>query len=99
MKILLNLFFEKFTGKIFQTPPVKSAVKRELRARTIYYSDIYEIDGRDVLFRIGCESGTYVCTYCHNIGEALGCGAHMAELRRTMVGPLNEHTNLITYKI
>ncbi|MDD3408200.1 RNA-guided pseudouridylation complex pseudouridine synthase subunit Cbf5 [Methanobrevibacter acididurans] len=92
----IKSIFEKFTGKIFQTPPVKSAVKRELRARTIYYSDIYEIDGRDVLFRIGCESGTYVRTYCHNIGEALGCGAHMAELRRTMVGPLNEHTNLIT---
>jgi H/ACA ribonucleoprotein complex subunit 4 len=88
--------FEKFTGKIFQTPPVKSAVKRELRARNIYYSNILEIEGRDVLFKIGCESGTYVRTYCHSIGEALGCGAHMAELRRTKVGPFNEHTNLVT---
>ena len=62
--------FDEFTGKIYQTPPVKSAVKRELRVRNIYYSTIYEIDGKDVLFRIGCEAGTYVRTYCHDIGEA-----------------------------
>ena len=82
--------FDEFTGKIYQTPPVKSAVKRELRVRNIYYSTIYEIEGKDVLFRIGCEAGTYVRTYCHDIGEALGCGAHMAELRRTKVGPFDE---------
>ena len=88
--------FEEFTGKIFQLPPVKSAVKRELRTRNIYYSTIYEIKGRDVLFRIGCEAGTYVRTYCHNIGEALGVGAHMAELRRTQVGSFREKNNLVT---
>ena len=88
--------FEEFTGKIYQLPPVKSAVKRELRARNIYYSTIYEIDGRDVLFGIGCEAGTYVRTYCHNIGEALGVGAHMAELRRTQVGSFTEKNNLVT---
>ena len=92
----IHEIFKKFTGKIFQIPPVKSAVKRELRARNIYYSTIYEINERDVLFRIGCESGTYVRTYCHHIGEALGCGAHMAELRRTMVGPFTESNNLVT---
>lgn len=88
--------FEEFTGKIFQLPPVKSAVKRELRTRNVYYSTIYEIKGRDVLFRIGCEAGTYVRTYCHNIGEALGVGAHMAELRRTQVGSFRERENLVT---
>ncbi|MEE1133581.1 MAG: RNA-guided pseudouridylation complex pseudouridine synthase subunit Cbf5 [Methanobrevibacter sp.] len=88
--------FDEFTGKIYQTPPVKSAVKRELRVRNIYYSTIYEIEGKDVLFRIGCEAGTYVRTYCHNIGEALGVGAHMAELRRTQVGSFNEKNNLVT---
>ncbi len=88
--------FNEFTGKIFQLPPVKSAVKRELRTRNIYYSNICEIKGRDVLFRIGCESGTYVRTYCHNIGEALGVGAHMAELRRTQVGSFKENDNLVT---
>lgn len=85
--------FDEFTGKIYQIPPVKSAVKRELRVRNIYYSTIYEINERDVLFRIGCEAGTYVRTYCHDIGEAIGCGAHMAELRRTQVGPFNERND------
>ena len=85
--------FDEFTGKIYQTPPVKSAVKRELRVRNIYYSSIYEIKGKDVLFRIGCEAGTYIRTFCHDVGEALGCGAHMAELRRTQAGPFNERND------
>ena len=85
--------FDQFTGKIYQTPPVKSAVKRELRVRTIYYATIYEIKGKDVLFRVGCEAVTYIRTLCHDIGEALGCGAHMAELRRTRAGPFNERND------
>ena len=88
--------FTEFTGKIYQNPPVKSAVKKELRVRNIYYSTIYEIEGRDVLFKIGCEAGTYVRTYCHNIGEVLKVGSHMAELRRTQVGSFNEKNNLTT---
>lgn len=86
---------QEFQGKIFQTPPLKSAVKRELRVRKIYYVDILEIDGQDVLFKIGCEGGTYIRKYCHDVGEALGTGAHMAELRRTRSGPFTED-NLVT---
>lgn len=86
--------FQEFQGKIYQTPPLKSAVKRDLRVRNIYYADILEIDGKNVLFRIGCESGTYIRKYCHDIGEALGFGAHMAELRRTGVGPFREDETL-----
>lgn len=86
---------DEFQGKIFQTPPLKSAVKRELRVRNVYYVDILEIDGRDVLFKIGCEGGTYIRKYCHDVGEALGTGAHMAELRRTRSGPFTED-DLIT---
>lgn len=86
---------KEFQGKIFQTPPLKSAVKRELRVRKIYYVNILEIDGQDVLFKIRCEGGTYIRKYCHDIGEALGIGAHMAELRRTRSGPFTED-NLIT---
>jgi len=92
----IKSIFNEFQGKIYQTPPVKSAVKRELRVRTIYHADILEIDGRDVLFKIACEAGTYVRTYCHDIGEALGTGAHMAELRRTQVSSFTEEDNLIT---
>ncbi|KZX10750.1 RNA-guided pseudouridylation complex pseudouridine synthase subunit Cbf5 [Methanobrevibacter filiformis] len=93
---IVRTIFKKFHGKIFQIPPLNSAVKRNLRVRTIYYATIYEIIGRDVLFRIGCEAGTYVRTFCRDIGEAIGCGAHMAELRRTKVGSFTEKTDLIT---
>lgn len=86
----------EFQGKIFQTPPLKSAVKRELRVRQIYYVHILEIQEKEVLFIIGCEAGTYIRKYCHDIGEALGTGAHMAELRRTKVGPFQEDESLTT---
>ncbi|MBD3186662.1 RNA-guided pseudouridylation complex pseudouridine synthase subunit Cbf5 [Candidatus Bathyarchaeota archaeon] len=85
-----------FTGKIFQRPPVRSAVKRTLRVREIYYSQIEEIDGNRVLFRVGCEAGTYIRKLCYDIGEVLGCGGHMDELRRTRSGPLSERDELVT---
>jgi len=86
----------EFVGKIMQMPPIKSAVKRKLRERQIYYFDIIEIDSQDVLFKVGCQAGTYIRKLVHDIGQKLGCGAHMAELRRTKAGPFNESTNLVT---
>ncbi|BAI62320.1 probable tRNA pseudouridine synthase B [Methanocella paludicola SANAE] len=86
----------EFTGVIYQRPPLVSAVKRQLRKRTIYYIEFMEMDGRDVLFRVGCEAGTYIRKLCHDIGEALGVGAHMYELRRTKSGPFKEDETLIT---
>lgn len=85
-----------FVGRIKQLPPIKSAVKRQERFRKIYYLDILEVNGRDILFRVGCQAGTYIRKLCHDIGVRLGCGAHMAELRRTKAGPFNEQTSLIT---
>ncbi len=81
-----------FIGKIEQMPPLKSSVKRQLRTRTIYYFDILEIDGKDVLFKVGTEAGTYIRKLIHDIGKKLGIGAHMAELRRTKAGPFDEST-------
>jgi H/ACA ribonucleoprotein complex subunit 4 len=81
-----------FIGIIDQLPPVRSAVKRQMRKRAIYYIDIIEIKGRFVLFKVGCQAGTYIRKLCTDIGKALGCGAHMAELRRTMAGPFDEST-------
>ncbi len=80
----------EFVGKIYQRPPLRSSVKRQLRVRTIYYIDINEIKGRLVLFRVGCQAGTYIRKLCFDIGEAIGVGAHMRELRRTRVGPFRE---------
>lgn len=89
--------FNEFSGKIYQMPPVKSAVKRQLRVRSIYEVEILEIENnQDVLFRVKCQSGTYIRKYCHDIGEVLGCGAHMAELRRTISGTFTEDDSLVT---
>jgi H/ACA ribonucleoprotein complex subunit 4 len=79
-----------FIGEIVQLPPVRSAVKRVKRKRSIYYLDIIQIKGKDVLFCVGCQSGTYVRTLCVNIGKKLKTGAHLAQLRRTRVGQLKE---------
>lgn len=84
-----------FVGKLKQLPPLKSAVKREWRFREIYYLNILEVDGRDVLFRVGCQAGTYIRKLCFDIGEALGSKAHMQELRRTKAGCFREE-NLTT---
>ncbi len=84
-----------FIGKIKQLPPLKSAVKREWRYRKIYYLDVLEIDGRDVLFRVGCQAGTYIRKLCADIGIALGSNGHMQELRRTKAGCFRED-NLCT---
>ncbi len=81
-----------FVGKIKQLPPIKSSIKRRERYRKIYYLDILEIDGKDVLFSVGTQAGTYIRKLIHDIGKELGVGAHMAELRRTKAGPFKEDT-------
>jgi H/ACA ribonucleoprotein complex subunit 4 len=87
---------EDFQGPIYQRPPVRSSVKRQLRTRTIYYNDFLEMNERNVLFKVGCEAGTYIRKLCYDIGEVLGCSAHMQELRRTRVGPFIEDKSLVT---
>ncbi len=82
--------FKEFTGTITQLPPVRSAVKRVKRKRKIYYLKLLEKEDTNVLFRVGCEAGTYVRTLCVDIGKKLGGGAHLAELRRTKVGLFSE---------
>jgi H/ACA ribonucleoprotein complex subunit 4 len=85
-----------FKGNIWQRPPVKSAVKRELRKRRIYDTELLEIEENDVLFRISCEAGTYIRKYCHDFGIILGTEAHMQELRRTKSGIFTENEKLVT---
>jgi H/ACA ribonucleoprotein complex subunit 4 len=88
-----------FVGDVFQIPPLRSAVKRVRRKRRIYYLDVIQIKDRDVLFRVGCEAGTYVRTLCVDIGKKLGSGAHLAELRRTRIGYLREEDSVILQDI
>ncbi len=73
----------EFVGDVYQTPPVRSAVKREMRTRTIHEIEAMEVEGRLTLFRVRCGAGTYIRTLCNDVGEALCVGAHLADLRRT----------------
>jgi H/ACA ribonucleoprotein complex subunit 4 len=54
---------------------------------------------RNVLFRVGCEGGTYIRKLCFDVGEVLGCGAHMQELRRTRAGPLVEKDSVTLQEV
>lgn len=57
--------------------------------------NLLEVDGRDVLFKVGCEAGTYIRKLCYDLGEIVGCGAQMLELRRTKNGSFTEE-NAVT---
>ncbi len=86
---IMNVFKE-FTGPIYQLPPVRSAVARQIRQRTIYGMDVMEIKDKLILFRVKCESGTYIRTLCTDMGYVIGTGAQMADLRRLSTGDFNE---------
>jgi predicted rRNA pseudouridine synthase len=81
---------EEFTGRLYQRPPRKSAVKRALRIREIQKIEILDTEGKLVLFRVQCDAGTYIRSLCHHMGLAVGAGAHMVELRRTRSGAFGE---------
>eukprot|EP00048_Salpingoeca_helianthica_P006908 m.104226 g.104226 ORF g.104226 m.104226 type:complete len:476 (-) comp14168_c1_seq1:723-2150(-) len=89
---------EKLTGALFQRPPLISAVKRQLRIRTIYEAKLVEFDKDRHLgiYWVSCEAGTYIRTMCVHIGFMLGVGAHMQELRRVRSGVQGEKDNLVT---
>ena len=75
-----------------------SAVKKELRVRTIYESKLIEYDETtdQGIFWVSCEAGTYVRTLCVHLGYILGCGGHMQELRRVRSGALKEDKTMVT---
>jgi len=89
----------RFIGRIYQVPPVRSAVKRRLRIRRIHELEILQIDGRRVLFRVVCDAGTYVRSLCVDIGEVLLCGASMTELRRTRSGRMREKESATLHRL
>lgn len=91
----LERVLSEFEGEIYQRPPVRAAVRRVLRTREIYYIELMEQEGRDALVRVGCEAGTYIRKLVFDIGEVLGLGAHMVELRRTRMGPFREDDTLV----
>lgn len=86
---------EQLTGALFQRPPLISAVKRQLRVRTIYENKLLEYDKeRNMgIFWVSCEAGTYVRTMCVHLGLILGVGGQMTELRRVRSGIVGERVS------
>lgn len=91
--------FKEFIGKVKQLPPVKSAVSRKEREREVYYLELLEIEGRNILFKIGCEAGFYVRRFAVDFGKKLGTGAHLQELRRTKSGNFSEEQAITLQKL
>jgi len=86
----LNSVISEFEGDLYQKPPERSSVKRVRRVRTIYELEQVERNGNLVLLRVLCQAGTYVRKLVYDMGEVLGVGASLIELRRTKVSDLSE---------
>ncbi len=88
---------EKFIGKILQTPPLKSRVKRQERPRTIHKFEIIEQseNKKDFLFKTEVQGGTYIRKLIDDLGKELNVGAHMLELRRIRAGIFKENSGKI----
>jgi H/ACA ribonucleoprotein complex subunit 4 len=89
-KVLLD-----FHGDIYQRPPQRSSVKRMTRIRRIYELEYVEDHENLILLRILCQAGTYIRKLIYDIGEVLGSGATMVELRRTRVSNFFERDGLV----
>lgn len=87
---------DQFKGEIFQKPPQRSSVLRQTRTRHIYELDVVEQKERLLLLRVLCEAGTYIRKLFYDIGEILGPGATMIELRRSRVHQFSEEQKLVT---
>ncbi len=61
-------------------------VERQPRPVTIHQLQLLDMAGSDVRLRVRCSKGTYIRTLCKDIGQALGCGGCMAQLRRVQAG-------------
>jgi len=92
----LDETIDLFQGEIYQKPPQRSAVVRQTRTRTIFEFEVLEQKERLLLTRILCESGTYIRKLYYDLGEILGPGATMIELRRTRVNQFYETDGLVT---
>ena len=94
----VNQGLEKLRGALFQRPPLISAVKRQLRVRTVYNSTLldYDQDRNMGVFWVSCEAGSYIRTMCVHLGLVLGVGGQMLELRRVRSGIQSEKDNMVT---
>ena len=95
----LEEVLDEFTGVIYQKPPQRSSVVRRTRTRTIHKITVLERKERLVLAKILCEAGTYIRKLFYDIGEVLGPGATMIELRRTRVDHFTEESLVTLHQL
>ncbi len=72
-------------------------VEREARDAMIYSNELTAFDGKHLEIVIRCSKGTYVRSIATDLGERLGCGAHVTALRRLQAGPYREQ-DLVTFE-
>lgn len=78
---------KKVQGKrLYELARAGKTVERKARNVTIHELEFLEMSLPYLRFRVLCSKGTYIRTLAHDIGEVLGCGAHLTELRRTRIG-------------
>lgn len=65
-------------------------IERPARKVNIYRLSLIEFRGDELVLEVDCSKGTYIRSLIEDIGEMLGCGAHVAELRRLKAGPYEE---------
>ncbi len=71
-------------------------IEREARRIRIFSNELVSLEGEELVLSIHCSKGTYVRTIAQELGEQLGCGAHVTALRRTAAGPYTE-ADLVTF--
>jgi tRNA pseudouridine55 synthase len=64
-------------------------IDRPARDMTVHSLEAKRLDSIHVELKVHCSSGFYIRSLCHDIGQALGCGAHVVELRRTDIKAIN----------
>ncbi|MBT5028172.1 MAG: tRNA pseudouridine(55) synthase TruB [Nitrospina sp.] len=69
-------------------------IERKAVSVHFYSIDFISMDGNKIEFEAHCSAGTYLRTLCHDIGEKLGCGAHMSRLIRTQVGVFDQKSSV-----
>jgi tRNA pseudouridine55 synthase len=73
------------------------SVEREARRVSIFSNELVAFDGDELELEIHCSKGTYIRTIAEELGEVLGCGAHVIALRRRAAGPYTE-SDLVTFE-
>jgi len=95
----LNDAISTLKGRIHNVPPKESAVKVQVRQRTIDSFEIVERDDRIILCSIECEAGTYVRTLTRDLGLLLGGDVELLELRRGKSGSHSENDAITMHQL